>query len=324
MQISSIKKRESHLDIVCGIMIVYMIFMHCVQWANAADFSISSILGNTFFFFMPWFFFKAGMFFNPDKSVKNIAQSSYIRLIKPFILYALIGHVFYGVYLFLNQNTDILFYIWYPIKSILVAGASGGNTPLWFLITLFLVRIIAKLGSILNVKICLFGGAVALLLNVTGFDKPFWFANTMSGIFYFICGYILKDLQYNRKAFIAAIMLYVAGIVFPSQVDMNRNELLCGSYFLWLVFSIGGCVVFDNVFGFVENKFCLPVQKFFESIGKNSMFYYCTHWIVLRAVAIILLLFKIELSGAGLLLTYAFALVLFYVFAKMIRGWVSG
>ena len=323
MQISSIKKRESHLDVVCGILIVYMIFMHCVQWANATNFTISNILGYVFFFFMPWFFFKAGMFFNPGKPMKSIARSSFKRLIKPFVLYAIIGHIFYCINLFLNQNSDVLFYTWHPIKSVLVAGASGGNAPLWFLITLFLVRILAKFGSNFNVKICLLGGGVALLLNVTDFHKPFWFANTMSGIFFFVCGYVMKNLQYNKKFFVATIILYVAAMVFPSHVDMNRNELSCGSYFLWLVFSIGGCVVFDNVFGYVENKFCLPIQKFFESIGKNSMFYYCTHWIVLQVVSIILLQFKIKLSDTGLLLTYVSALVLFYTFTQKIHRLVS-
>lgn len=61
------KKRDESLDAVCGLMIVYMIYGHICLWSGIQQIEwIPRLL----YFFMPWFFFKSGLFFKP-RSLKE-------------------------------------------------------------------------------------------------------------------------------------------------------------------------------------------------------------------------------------------------------------
>lgn len=55
-------KRDNSLDAACGLMIIYMIYGHICLWSGVTQVEIFPRL---LFFFMPWFFFKSGMFFKP-------------------------------------------------------------------------------------------------------------------------------------------------------------------------------------------------------------------------------------------------------------------
>ena len=63
------KKRETHLDAICGVMILWMILGHIFQATHLTESSVYLTLYRILFFFMPWFCFKAGMFEKtmPDK-----------------------------------------------------------------------------------------------------------------------------------------------------------------------------------------------------------------------------------------------------------------
>lgn len=69
--VTATSSRRADLDTVGGICIVYMIIGHVcgtdmrehIEW-----------LTRVFFFFMAWFFFKAGMFHRPDKTLKQIVM----------------------------------------------------------------------------------------------------------------------------------------------------------------------------------------------------------------------------------------------------------
>lgn len=53
--------RRKDIDGISGLMIVYMIFVHIVNFTHTGNFFV--VLMRPLFFFMPWFFFKSGMFF---------------------------------------------------------------------------------------------------------------------------------------------------------------------------------------------------------------------------------------------------------------------
>ena len=306
------KNRQIHLDVVCGILIIYMIFGHCSQWSHATDFAFAKIASRIFFFFMPWFFFKAGMFFKQVRAIKDVFSSKCRRLIKPFVTYTFIGHPFYCLKIYLEGCRDVLYYTWFPTKSILFSGACGANAPLWFLLSLFVVILIATaVDKFLNIKFLLLLGGGAMILNNVGFEKPFWCANICSGAFFFAMGFLLNSLQYKRKWVILSVVIYLFNIVFPSAVDMNRNILYCGWYGSWLISSVAACVMFNNISLLYCKRF--HTSAFFEKIGKNSMFYYCTHWIVLLVATILLRLADINFSPFILLLYYCVSIVLFSV-----------
>lgn len=63
------ERRETHLDVICGVMILWMILVHVFQTTHLTESSVYLTLYRILFFFMPWFCFKAGMFEKtmPDK-----------------------------------------------------------------------------------------------------------------------------------------------------------------------------------------------------------------------------------------------------------------
>lgn len=65
--------REQHIDMAAGIMIMWMILGHVASHANynGAFFKMGTYLS----FFMPWFFYKAGMFYqNKHDSIRDRAN----------------------------------------------------------------------------------------------------------------------------------------------------------------------------------------------------------------------------------------------------------
>lgn len=301
--------RQSHLDVICGILIVYMVFYHCLQCANVTDSIYAKISGRFFFFFMPWFFFKAGMFFKRQLTI-NALKLGVDRLIRPYIIFSLIGYVFYCAKLFLDGKTDFFSdYISIPLKSILAAGAFHGNAPLWFLLTLFAVRMIyVVLEKKISVCYLLIAGLISMLLNAIGFDKPYWIANVCLGTFFYVSGYLLKESQYQRKMFVMSIVVYMFALIIPSFVDVNRNHLEYGWYLSWMISAIAGCVLFNNLFRAIKSNILFDL---FEKIGRNSMVFFCSHWIVLTVTDIFLQMFQIGCWGEKRLIVYFSVALLF-------------
>ena len=65
---SGANKRVSHIDAVSGLLIIYMIIIHVIQFSK---FTTALRLLYPLSFFMSWFFFKSGMFYK-DKTHKKI------------------------------------------------------------------------------------------------------------------------------------------------------------------------------------------------------------------------------------------------------------
>lgn len=183
-------ERNKAIDSVAGIMITYMVFSHICQHFSYENSDVYMTLEHIFYFFMPWFFFKAGMFFKMG-DYKIILQKSFNRLIRPFILYSLIGHICYCGICYLQGNLHLSTLI--PYYSLLMQGSIPGNLPLWFLLTLFLCRIIFNF--LVKKKVSVYWIALASLLLAFGlhlidFKQPFYLANTMTGVFFMSVGYI--------------------------------------------------------------------------------------------------------------------------------------
>ena len=319
---SAPKERLYHLDVVCGILIVYMILYHCSQWAHVTDYDWAVIAGRIFFFFMPWFFFKAGMFLNPEKKIKEVIGSSFKRLVVPFIKYTLLGYIFYCLVKYVDGDASKYVFFVQPIKDLLLMGACSCNLPLWFLLTLFVVRVITYLGArekVYLVLLVIMTGVGAVSLHYLEYEKPVYVANICSGCFFFIMGYMLKTTQFSRIFFVIASILYLATLFFPSAVDMFPNKLMHGEYFLWLVGSIAGCILFNNVFAFLKNG----RLKIFAFVGRNSMLFYCFHWVILTIANLIKKLSAIEMSGQALFFYYLGSITVFFVIFFSVRHGIT-
>lgn len=270
------QSRNLSIDTVAGIMILYMVYTHVCQHFNLQQSNCYLILERFLYFFMPWFFFKAGMFYN---SREGFMLKSIDRLIKPFLIYSLIGHLCY-VFICAWKGTVNIQEI-FPIYSLLMFGAIPGNLPLWFLLTLFICRIIfdklmrCHVNPLLIAFVAIMG---AFGLHIIGFSRPYYVVNSMTGMFFMSIGYcVSKKYRITPPFLLLCVIVYALSIIFPSFVGMRSNRLYYGYYLLWIIYSVCGIVCINKVVEYCPSLNKLRLYVF----GRYSMEIYCTHWIIL-------------------------------------------
>lgn len=130
--------RKYYLDTVGGILLIHMIIGHCCQWSET--FPIYQKFTYWLDFFMPWFFFKAGVFFK-QRPIKYELNKNFRRLIIPFIVFSIIGTILLWIKQCIRGELSLGSFF-SPIKGIIIQGATPGNLALWFLLSLYIVRLL--------------------------------------------------------------------------------------------------------------------------------------------------------------------------------------
>ena len=277
-------QRVHYLDTVGGVLIVYMICLHLMQRTGLTGTPAFHFLGTVFFFFLPWFFFKSGMM-SKQRPFRDEATAVFRRLIVPFVVFSFLGWAFHCGYLWITGDRDPVHYLLTPAKDLYLNGAVTGNLALWFLFTLTLVRLLWNLLSrfLPLWAILAAGGAAGLLFHYFLPDfHPYYLANTCLGLFFFCCGRLLKDRQFQRPYPMIALVVAVAMPVFvPSLVDMKNNLTLFGYHPVWLAACPAGCVAIDFLVSRIGRR------GLFNWLGRHAMTLLVTHWIVLEQAQLI-------------------------------------
>lgn len=130
--------RKQYIDVIAGIMIAWMILGHCRFFANTT-LPFFKFLG----FYMPWFFYKSGMFFTA-KNQKQLLKKDATKLLRYFIVYSAIGWGVWCVCGLIDGSLSLTGCILQPIRDFIHHGSIYGNGALWFLLTLFVVRYVAN------------------------------------------------------------------------------------------------------------------------------------------------------------------------------------
>lgn len=295
-------ERDYSLDAACGLMIIYMIYGHICAWSGVQQIELFPRL---LFYFMPWFFFKSGMFFR-EKTLKKEFVNGVKKLIVPYIVFSIIGQLVFYLMWIAKGETSCQLYIMAPLRTLLHEGAVVGNSPLWFLLSLFCVKIIfddiyVKFHNLGGYLLVLFTGLSAYLLRYIEFNNYFYIANICCGVFFYGCGYVLRKYVDKKWVIFVSFCLYVVySIIYPSYFDFRSNNVAIDAYPLCLLSCIGGIIIINAIFKKVKS-----IQIPFISIGKNSMTYYTAHWVVLGVSS---LLFQNIMHLIGYELFVAFSL----------------
>lgn len=276
------KNRVEYLDSVGGILLIHMILWHCWQWANLPQ---DAYWLRFLSFFMPWFFFKAGMFFQPNDNIV-IIKKGWERLMMPYIIYSLLGTCVLCVKLIISKEFDFQSFVITFFSSIIKTGSVPGNLPLWFLLSLFIVRIVYnasynKLGNKYIWCILILPVLIKIVFDFTKIEFPFYIFNIATGIFFYLLGNKLKKMNINWSIVAISTLLYLSSVIFlPQIVDMRTNMVIYGNYYGWLLISIIGIIAI-NALSFK----ILNYKNIFSLIGKDTMPIYCWHWIVILIVS---------------------------------------
>lgn len=299
------QQRTIYLDNVCALLIIHMIFVcHQPLFCNYSSPSIDFCL-KLLSFFMAWFFFKAGMVFK-DRPTKDVARSSFRRLLVPYFAFSLIGIAIMGLQQYvLGHNPFSLWFLKYEFNWLLENSTFFPTQACWFLLSLFIVRVVyssihkKKLAppiAIVAISIAL-GWLIyeffvkdnscytlAVLNSHYKIHVPFYIGNMFHGLAFYTLGYWLKDKQFNRYLLVIALSLFVLKFLFFAFMDFRGTNTDGGNYLLCIAYELSGCIVVNNVF----RKWVNREIPLLSHIGRNSMVYYLVHYPLMTFIVMFL------------------------------------
>lgn len=284
---SQATSRDESLDLVCGILVIHMIWGHIALATDAA-----SPLRMVLSFFMPWFYFKSGMFFKHNADCKATMIKDARHLLRPFWVTALIGQLLQWAWLLVTRDHSLWHYLNPPLYLIYY-GTVQGNTPLWFLTSLFLVKAFYNFiyGRVHPWVVILASCAAGFALHLWLPKAPPIISSQCLGLAFYVLGVQWRTLHKNMWAVIASLAIVVLTAVYcPSRVGAYGNELLDGSYLLFIPFA-AGCILLGNRLAqpVLIALRTLRLSKPFTALGRHSIFFYTTHWLCIVATRTVMI-----------------------------------
>lgn len=84
-------RRQNHLDAISGLLIVQVVLLHILILTRCTENCIYKIVFQQILvFYMPWFFFKNGLFYR-ERNMKDAIQYVMRRLAKPYIVISVVS-----------------------------------------------------------------------------------------------------------------------------------------------------------------------------------------------------------------------------------------
>ena len=292
--------RQQHIDCAHGLMILYVMFYH-ICGLSFYKIPICYCFLDPLSFFMAWFFFKSGMYYK-DRCFKDELLSGLKKLIIPALFFSFIGYL---CYLLINH---LDFSISQEIDAFYLFGAFHGNIPLWFLFSLFAVRLLylflqkCHINSFFIIIISL---GLFYLDKTIGF-RPYWTYYIPLGLLFYSIGLSLKDTQYNLKLIIFCIIIYFGLFFIQKDIDFLFGKFIPAIVaFPW---ALSGCILINALFKYIP---CL-CKKPLNFFGRHAMEYYCTHYIIVSLIGVLTKnINSVHLSIAIEFLIFAFYIILF-------------
>ena len=269
-------------------------------------------------FFMPWFFYKSGQFFKKT-STKDLWKKDSQKLLKTFVIWSAIGYIFYLLIGLLNDSLTLRNTTYSIVRGLFLTGKVPINTPLWFLLTLFGVRFVAKkllpergdrYTWVKIVSIVLVGYAICYLAyHFNHRLMPYWVANGAAGLGFFTVGYAMRDYEQKWWVIVPCILVYILGCVlgFPI-VDMLPNQLVAGNYLFWIPSAFCCIIVYNTLYQWIYKFIRI---KPIELVGQNAMVIYVVHCMLFVGVSTVFEYFDVPISSGWLFAVIILAYALF-------------
>lgn len=248
--------------------------------------------------FMGWFFYKSGMYYK-KKPVVYALKSDFRRLLIPYFFFNGLGAIA-DIILIMNKTNEYTLYslLRDPFMHTLYHEATTGNQAIWFLLSLFIIRISYNFLDSIHIKpiaIAIVAIIIAYYLHINiqsnensacftliGYNihVPYYFGNIFFGMSFYSMGVLLKSIQINIFVFILSFFIYFFHFICPHYMDVRTNEPHT-DYILATFFCLSGNLFYNNLsYRFMNKKIAL-----INYIGQNSMVFYCTHFILIRFIS---------------------------------------
>lgn len=270
--------RQTWADSLTGLCILYMVAMHVSLITETPIYG-----GQFLFFFMPWFFFKSGMFYKV-RPIKQQFVKDAKRLLIPYVVFTVFGWL---LYLPFEKEFIVLDDMMLMVKNIAALGGAFCNSPLWFLLVLFLIRQVHNLFQSISQHKRLFlwcelivSFVMAMIMSLLNIDRPLWVPNVLLGLSYFAIGTMLKgnfdELSQKKIVIVISFMLYGLSFITLGNTNFEGNTADGGvlGYMLWCFFSIAGIILYSGIFRLFTWLNVKPLLL----LGVSSMTFFVAHW----------------------------------------------
>jgi len=301
-------ERNHTLDIISGVMILWVIVFHSFQWGNVTDSIVFKVLIRFLYFVMPWFYFKSGYVYNTKQSLKVEIIKGVNQLLMPMFKWAIIGYIIrIPEYLVKGETIDVI--LLKPVLSLVQSGDLYGNIPLWFILSLFMVRITIKF--MVNLSL-IFQITFSVVFAVIGWNfqrlnltsLPLGFISFPIGMFFTLSGFICNQLKLkrvrNKFSLPLLILTLLMSLSYSSYIDVHMNKLWYGNYWTFIINSFLAINLSLMLFANVRSKLL-------EWFGRKSIIYLVAHWPVFYIVNLTLQILDFPQKGFTATLILAFS-----------------
>ncbi|WP_299778184.1 acyltransferase family protein [uncultured Formosa sp.] len=287
-------ERDKSLDIISGIMIIWMVILHAFQWGDLTESIIYIFLLKCLYFFMSWFYFKTGFLHKKGKGLNVTFRKGIDQLIIPMLIWTAVGYLL-TVPELLTEGYPLWKMPIAPLFFLISSGDTIGNSPLWFLLSLFFIKMIfpfiARLNfnfkiiiaiSLLFLSWVLQKNNIKMLLGLHSFPLGLFF--TLSGL---LCGEFKVPDRIIKIRLWLVLPFIVMSIFFASYIDFHNNKLMYGNYLLFILsalFAINLCLMFFRDVNL----------KILSWIGEKSLVYLVIHWPIFYLIKISFLFLNIS------------------------------
>lgn len=334
------KERNHTFDFLCGICIIRMITLHTITFCgHKGDDWWTEVMAWSFFF-MCFFFFKAG-YFNKTVSgdTKAYVWDKTKRLLPPYLTWGTIGFIVYAI--FLPFEIERYHHPVEPMEwnHLWRTSAFWGNEPVWFLFSFWaayvLVHFIKKIHivkpiSVFQTVVILACPILSYWMWTLGNPLPMSLSNVFMGVFFFNMGRTwrwLIERMGRRTTLILSSVLIVAfiilNIVWHGEYVMSTNRFEGSS----LAAFVNTVIILLGLSGFLLK---LPLKRVpvVNYIGQHSMVYFVVHYPILQFYRFIHISFGHSIYGHWddfvVLLVFVFSICTWLVPYVESVPWLSG
>ena len=327
------KNRNHAFDLLCGLCILRMVTLHAICQTQLRQTPWWRETMAWTFFFMSFFFFKAG-YFNKGITGKTLPylRDRIRRLFVPYLSWGIIGGVIAFCWLCLFPEgvdkaiTALGKFRWQ------VGGLTFGNSPLWFLLSFFTTYVLMHF-----IERVRYLHWVVLVFPTVGYwlflhGNPLWFylSNVFCGTFFFYMGKVWHHIldRLTRQWTLAISIVLCIGFVFANiylhgEYEMKTN-LWIGPF--WQVLLIMPL----SLLGISGVLLSLPIHRvpLVNYVGEHSMVYFVMHYPIVLSYTYASILLGHSIRGSIpdliIILLLAFGLCTLAVpFVERV-SWLSG
>jgi fucose 4-O-acetylase-like acetyltransferase len=278
------RERNHAFDILCGICIIRMVSLHIMAFCGQEDQEWWGEVMRWSFFFMSFFFFKAGFF---NKGTSSGTDMDYLkdrskRLLVPYVTSGVIGLVVYFSFYFPLVDRYKKFVEPLEWSHIWMKSGFYGNSPIWFLFSFYvvymMVRYIDKVKHLCWLTILF--PALSYWAYKTGNNVPMSLGNVFIACYFFylgrlwqwaMCRFEIRRLM--AASWLMVLLFVVLGFVAPGTYNMSQN-IFTGNA---LMAVVRATLVLCGLSGVLLTA-RVPRIPWLCFIGEHSMVFFISHY----------------------------------------------